>query len=95
MARSKFADCCCVRFGSFSANRHIKKADGIPGPIHLWAFDLLAFNGPDLRLQPLVKRQARLQALLERFGRRLSHCPNHSKTARRCFAWPSNEVSRG
>ena len=68
MTRSKFADCCCVRSGSFSANRHIKKADGIPGPIHLWAFDLLAFNGPDLRLQPLVKRQARLQVLLERFG---------------------------
>jgi len=39
-----------------------------PGTIHLWAFDLLAFNGCDLRLQTLVKRQARLQALLERFG---------------------------
>ena len=39
-----------------------------PGAIHLWAFDLLAFNGHDLRLQPLVKRQACLQALLERFG---------------------------
>ena len=39
-----------------------------PGTIHLWAFDLLAFNGRDLRLQPLVKRQAVLQALLERFG---------------------------
>src|SRR5262249_20784531 len=39
-----------------------------PGTIHLWAFDLLAFNGRDLRPQPLVKRQARLQALLERFG---------------------------
>jgi bifunctional non-homologous end joining protein LigD len=39
-----------------------------PGTIQLWAFDLLAFNGHDLRLQPLVKRQARLQALLERFG---------------------------
>ena len=24
-----------------------------PGTIHLWAFDLLAFNGRDLRLQPL------------------------------------------
>jgi ATP-dependent DNA ligase len=68
MARSKFSDCCCVRFGSFSANRHIKNADGIPGTIHLWAFDLLAFNGRDLRLQPLVKRQARQQVLLERFG---------------------------
>src|SRR5262249_61123063 len=39
-----------------------------PGTIHLWAFDLLAFNGRDLRLRPLVKRQAVLQALLERFG---------------------------
>jgi ATP-dependent DNA ligase len=39
-----------------------------PGTIHLWAFDLLAVNGRDLRLQPLVKRQASLQALLERFG---------------------------
>jgi bifunctional non-homologous end joining protein LigD len=39
-----------------------------PGAIHLWAFDLLAFNGRDLRSQPLVKRQACLQALLERFG---------------------------
>jgi len=38
------------------------------GTIHLWAFDLLVFNGRDLRPQPLVKRQARLQALLGRFG---------------------------
>ena len=38
------------------------------GTIHLWAFDLLAFNGRDLRPQPLVKRQACLQTLLERFG---------------------------
>ena len=44
-----------------------------PGAIHLWAFDLLAFNGRDLRLQPLVKRQTRLQGLLERFG-----CPANS-----------------
>ena len=43
---------------------------GRPGPaaIHLWAFDLLVFNGRDLRPQPLVKRQASLQALLERFA---------------------------
>ena len=39
-----------------------------PGTIRLWAFDVLALNGRDLRTQPLVKRQARLQALLERFG---------------------------
>jgi len=40
-----------------------------PRASQLWAFDLLALNSRDLRLQPLVKRQARLQALLERFGR--------------------------
>ena len=40
----------------------------LPGTIHLWAFDLLALNDRDLRPQPLVKRQARLEALLERFG---------------------------
>jgi len=39
-----------------------------PHTIHLWAFDLLAFNGRDFRLQPLVKRQARLRVLLERSG---------------------------
>ena len=39
-----------------------------PGTIRLWAFDLLAHNGRDLRPQPLVKRQACLQVLLERFG---------------------------
>ena len=39
-----------------------------PDALHLWAFDLLAFNGRDLRLQPLVKRQTCLQALLDRFG---------------------------
>jgi ATP-dependent DNA ligase len=39
------------------------------GTIQLWAFDLLALNGQAWRPQPLVKRQARLQALPERFGR--------------------------
>src|SRR5262245_14765168 len=29
-----------------------------PNTIHLWAFDLLALNGRDLRSQPLVKRAA-------------------------------------
>ena len=47
--------------------------DERPAPLaldrrRLWAFDLLAFNGRDLRAQPLVKRQACLQVLLERFG---------------------------
>ena len=36
--------------------------------LHFGSLHLLAFNGRDLRQQPLVKRQARLQALLERFG---------------------------
>ena len=44
-----------------------------PGAIHLWAFDLLALNGRDLRSQPLAKRQECLQVLLERFG-----CPTIS-----------------
>ena len=39
-----------------------------PGTIHLWAFDLLAVNGRDLRSRQLVKRQECLQILLERFG---------------------------
>jgi bifunctional non-homologous end joining protein LigD len=32
----------------------------------LWAFDLLHLNGKDLLDQPLVKRRAKLQALIER-----------------------------
>src|SRR5262245_39414600 len=47
-----------------------------PNTIHLWAFDLLAFNGRDLRQQPLVKRQEGLEALLARFG-----CPAISLSA--------------
>src|SRR5262249_28121993 len=43
------------------------------GHCPIWAFDLLALNGRDLRLHPLMKRQALLQALLERFG-----CPTVS-----------------
>jgi bifunctional non-homologous end joining protein LigD len=39
-----------------------------PNTSYLWAFDLLAFNGHDLRLQPLVKGQACLQILMERLG---------------------------
>jgi ATP-dependent DNA ligase len=53
-----------------------------PNTIHLWAFDLLAFNGRDLRPQPLVKRQARLQALLERFG-----CPAVRPSETFMVAW--------
>ena len=39
-----------------------------PHTIYLWAFDVLVFIGRDLRPQPLVKRQACLQDLLERRG---------------------------
>jgi len=39
-----------------------------PHTIHLWAFDLLALHRRDLRPQPVVKRQACLQALLKRIG---------------------------
>ena len=39
-----------------------------PRTLHLSAFDLLALNGQDLWPQPLMKRQARLQVLLERFS---------------------------
>src|SRR5262249_32947463 len=53
------------------ARLHVRWAR--PGAIRLWAFDLLAFNGRDLRPQPLMKRKARLQVLLERFG-----CPTVS-----------------
>jgi bifunctional non-homologous end joining protein LigD len=48
------------------ARLHVRWAR--PGAIRLWAFDLLAHNSRDLRLHPLVKRQARLQVLLERFA---------------------------
>src|SRR5262249_36272112 len=63
-----------------------------PGTIQLRAFDFLALNGQDWRPRPLVKRQSRLQALLERFG-----CPDPkpSKMAWRCCAWPNNRDLRG
>jgi bifunctional non-homologous end joining protein LigD len=38
-----------------------------PAMLHMWAFDLLEYNGKDWRQQPLTKRQARLQVLLDRF----------------------------
>ena len=75
------------------ARLHVRWAR--PRAIRLWAFDLLALNSRDLRLQPVVKRRARLQALLERFGCPAVSLSENSKTARHCFAWPSNEVSRG
>jgi ATP-dependent DNA ligase len=40
----------------------------VPSSTRLWAFDQLAFGSRDLLRQPLVKRQACLRALLERFG---------------------------
>ena len=39
-----------------------------PADLHVWAFDLLALDGKDLRKLPLERRQARLQALLRRFA---------------------------
>jgi len=39
-----------------------------PAELHVWAFDLLALDGKDLRKLPLERRQARLQALLRRFA---------------------------
>src|SRR5262249_45354997 len=60
-----------------------------PNTIHLWAFDLLAFNGRNLRPQPLVKRQACLHALLERFAYPAVSLPRrHFATARSRAARP-------
>jgi bifunctional non-homologous end joining protein LigD len=51
------------------ARLHLVRWAKQPGlAVHLWAFDLLSFNGRDLRLQPLAKRQACLRVLMERFG---------------------------
>ena len=38
-----------------------------PSELHVWAFDLLALDGKDLRKLPLERRQARLRALVRRF----------------------------
>jgi bifunctional non-homologous end joining protein LigD len=50
-----------------------------PTELHVWAFDLLALDGKDLRKWSLERRQARLQALLSRFA-----CP--MVLASECFA---------
>ena len=50
------------------ARLHLQHWVKQPTMVHLWAFDLLAFNGRDLRSQPLAKRQAYLRLLMERFG---------------------------
>jgi bifunctional non-homologous end joining protein LigD len=39
-----------------------------PAELHVWAFDLLALDGKDLRKWSLERRQARLQALVRRFA---------------------------
>ena len=39
-----------------------------PAELHVWAFDLLALDGKDLRKLPLETRQRRLQVLLKRFA---------------------------
>jgi hypothetical protein len=38
-----------------------------PAELHVWAFDLLAMNGKDLRKWSLEARQGRLQAVVSRF----------------------------
>jgi bifunctional non-homologous end joining protein LigD len=38
-----------------------------PNELHVWAFDLLALDGKDLRKLPLEARQRRLQVLVRRF----------------------------
>jgi bifunctional non-homologous end joining protein LigD len=38
-----------------------------PTDLHVWAFDLLALDGKDLRKLPLEARQRRLRALVRRF----------------------------
>jgi bifunctional non-homologous end joining protein LigD len=38
-----------------------------PAELHVWAFDLLAMNGKDLRKWSLEAHQARLQAVVSRF----------------------------
>jgi bifunctional non-homologous end joining protein LigD len=53
--------------------------------VHLWAFDLLVFNGRDLRPQPFAKRKACLQVLMERFVRSYRFL-NRSMTAWRSYA---------
>jgi bifunctional non-homologous end joining protein LigD len=39
-----------------------------PAALHIWAFDLLALDGKDLRKWSLEARQRRLQALVSRFA---------------------------
>jgi bifunctional non-homologous end joining protein LigD len=39
-----------------------------PAELHVWAFDLLALNGKDLRKWSLEARQGRLQGLVSRLG---------------------------
>jgi ATP-dependent DNA ligase len=39
-----------------------------PAALRVWAFDILALNGKDLRKWSLEARQGRLQAILSRYG---------------------------
>src|SRR5215469_5497938 len=71
---------------------HTRSAD--PGAMNVWALDLLMLNGRDLREQPLEKRKARLEALVERLD-----CPGvlmsqPSPTARCCSGQPRSTASR-
>jgi hypothetical protein len=59
-----------------------------PTKLQVWALDLLALDGKDLRKLPLERRQRRLQALLNRFGCPVVLASEPSRTARPCFRWP-------
>jgi len=59
--------------------------------LHVWAFDLLALNGKDLRKWSLEARQGRLQALLSPV--RLPRCPSLRKLRRRASAARSSRTA--
>ena len=44
-----------------------------PNTIHLWAFDLLSFNGPDLPVQPLVSARRACRQIFPRHAETASH----------------------
>lgn len=54
-------------------------------PAAIFAFDLLAINGRDLRQAPLLKRKAELQSVLRR-GSRIVYCQHIGQNGERLFA---------
>jgi hypothetical protein len=66
-----------------------------PGELIVWAFDLLAINGKDLRRGSLEARLGRLQALLSRSSCQGFWPPKALQMARRCSLWPRSMVWRG